>query len=74
MMLYVLFMCKCVLPPGVNPIAADKYININNNYHHISVAQESLSVMTQNPTYVLMAPYLCRTYCYLLRETIFSDY
>jgi hypothetical protein len=22
-------MCKCVLPPGVNPIAVDKYININ---------------------------------------------
>jgi hypothetical protein len=21
--------CKCVLPPGVNPIAVDKYININ---------------------------------------------
>jgi hypothetical protein len=23
----VLFMCKCVLPPGVNPIAVDKHIN-----------------------------------------------
>jgi hypothetical protein len=22
-------MCKCVLPPGANPIAVDKYININ---------------------------------------------
>jgi hypothetical protein len=21
-------MCKCVLPPGVNPIAVDRYINI----------------------------------------------
>jgi hypothetical protein len=29
-MLYVLFMCKCVLPPGVNPIAVDRYINISN--------------------------------------------
>jgi hypothetical protein len=29
-MFYVLFMCKCVLPPGVNPIAVDKYINIKN--------------------------------------------
>jgi magnesium-transporting ATPase (P-type) len=29
-MFYVLFMCKCVLPPGDNPIAVDKYININN--------------------------------------------
>jgi hypothetical protein len=25
-MFYVLLMCKCVLPPGVNPIAVDKYI------------------------------------------------
>jgi hypothetical protein len=23
---YVLFVCKCVLPPGDNPIAAHKYI------------------------------------------------
>jgi hypothetical protein len=23
---YVLFVCKCVLPPGDNPIAANKYI------------------------------------------------
>jgi hypothetical protein len=28
-MFYVLFVCKCVLPPGVNPTAVDKYININ---------------------------------------------
>jgi hypothetical protein len=25
-MFYVLFVCKCVLPPGVNPTAVDKYI------------------------------------------------
>jgi hypothetical protein len=25
----VLFMCKCLLPLGVNPIAVYKYININ---------------------------------------------
>jgi hypothetical protein len=30
-MFCVLFMCKCVLPPGVNPIAVDKYINIGIN-------------------------------------------
>jgi len=24
----VLFVCKCVLPPGDNPIAVNKYINI----------------------------------------------
>jgi hypothetical protein len=26
----VLFVCKCVLPPGDKPIAVNKYININN--------------------------------------------
>ena len=26
MLFYVLFMCKCVLPPGDNPIAVNKYI------------------------------------------------
>jgi hypothetical protein len=31
-MFYVLFVCKCVLPPGVNPIAVDKYINIISIY------------------------------------------
>jgi hypothetical protein len=30
-MFHVLFMCKCVLPLGVNPTAVDKYINININ-------------------------------------------
>jgi hypothetical protein len=28
---YVLFVCKCVLPPGDNPIAVNKYINFNIN-------------------------------------------
>jgi len=26
---YVLFACKCVLPPGDNPTVVNKYININ---------------------------------------------
>jgi hypothetical protein len=26
---YVLFVCKCVLPPGDNPIAVNEYINIS---------------------------------------------
>jgi hypothetical protein len=26
----VLFVCKCVLPPGVNPTAVNKYISISN--------------------------------------------
>jgi hypothetical protein len=28
---HVLFVCKCVLPPGYNPVAVNKYINININ-------------------------------------------
>jgi len=31
---YVLFVCKCVLPPGDNPIAVNKYII----YHTIRYA------------------------------------
>jgi len=31
---YVLFMCKCVLPPGDNPIAVNKYIIYQKiNFH-----------------------------------------
>jgi len=33
MLFYVLFVCKCVLPPGDNPIAVNKYIIL---YHIIS--------------------------------------
>jgi hypothetical protein len=29
-MFYVLFMCKCVLPPGWHPVAVDKYIDIKD--------------------------------------------
>ena len=29
---YVLFVCKCVLTPGDNPTAVNKYISINNVY------------------------------------------
>jgi hypothetical protein len=28
----VLFVCKCVLPPGDNPIAVNKYINIKHPF------------------------------------------
>jgi len=46
-----------------------------SNNHHISVAQEILSVMAKrNPTYVLVAPYLSRISYYLLREPMLSDY
>jgi hypothetical protein len=32
---YVLFVCKCVLPPGGNPIAVNKYIISYDNMNHI---------------------------------------
>jgi hypothetical protein len=31
---YVLIVCTVPLPPGVNPIAVDKYININSEHTH----------------------------------------
>ena len=31
-LLYVLFVCKCVLPPGDNPIAVNKYIISYHNF------------------------------------------
>jgi hypothetical protein len=30
-------MCKYVLPPGVNPIAVDKHININININTAAI-------------------------------------
>jgi hypothetical protein len=39
MLFYVLFVCKCILPPGDNPIAVNKYININK-YTQYSVRLE----------------------------------
>jgi hypothetical protein len=52
-MFYVLFMCKCVLPPGVNPIAVDKYINILlmfcNKYSYIRL------MTFQNPKHVAIS-------------------
>ena len=36
---YVLFVCKCVLPPGDNPIAVNKYNRISVNYNlHLFMA------------------------------------
>jgi len=32
---YVLFVCKCVLPPGDNPTAVNKYIKISIHYKNI---------------------------------------
>jgi len=35
MLFYVLFVPKCVLPPGDNPIAVNKYISYHNIYRSI---------------------------------------
>jgi hypothetical protein len=39
-MFYVLSTCKCVLPPGVNPTAVDKYIDIDININNTEVKKE----------------------------------
>jgi len=38
---YVLIVCTVPLPPGVNPIAVDKYINISI-YQYINIKEGSL--------------------------------
>jgi len=56
---YILFVCKCVLPPGDNPIAVNKYII---SYHIIiftfrkKVLQSSalLVYCTQDPAYSMV--------------------
>jgi len=35
---YVLFVCKCILPPGDNPTAVNKYININFSVNWLATA------------------------------------
>jgi hypothetical protein len=40
---YVLFVCKCVLPPGDNPIAVNKYIIYHIIYACLSEAKASHS-------------------------------
>ena len=37
---YVLFVCKCGLPPGDNPIAVNKYNNNNNNNNNNNKSHE----------------------------------
>jgi hypothetical protein len=65
-MFYVLFMCKCVLPPGANPIAVDKYINININIinnHAASTVTKRGCVRCQN---VSPCHLLCPNLCYFV--------
>jgi hypothetical protein len=40
MLFYALFVCKCVLPPGDNPIAVNKYI-ISYQFHSEAEIQPS---------------------------------
>jgi hypothetical protein len=43
---YVVFVCKCVLPPGDNPIAVNKYI-INYVLKFTKITQRKRSVSVQ---------------------------
>jgi hypothetical protein len=51
-MFYVLFMCKCVLPPGVKAIAVDKYINIYITLFSTSAPEGKESLNNINPSVV----------------------
>jgi hypothetical protein len=72
-MFYVLFMCKCVLPPGVNPIAVDKYINtFTRKIQSALLYPECLKFMIsyESLRFFFSAP----TYAGLLREYNLSCY
>ena len=49
LLFYVLFVCKCVLPQGDNPIAVNKYIKFKISWgHHIGLDEtEPLTIQTR---------------------------
>jgi hypothetical protein len=58
-MFYVLFMCKCVLPPGVNPTAVDKYINTNINIE----TKKNSNIWMHATTYIYIHTYTQKAGC-----------
>jgi hypothetical protein len=59
---YVLFVCKYVLPPGDNPIAVNKYIDI------ITEEEETIQQYQRKTTFFFLASFWFRIYrqtCYL---------
>jgi hypothetical protein len=50
MLFYVLFVCKCVLPPGDNPIAVNKYIIYLTDFHY--------GDLVSTPDFLLLLPFL----------------
>jgi hypothetical protein len=52
MLFYVLFVCKCVLPPGDKPIAVNKYI-VSNISRLVSFTSRALYSLTSVPSWSL---------------------
>jgi hypothetical protein len=46
---YVLFVCKCVLSPGDNPIAVNKYISITINTRNVKKPRHCIGSLTTGP-------------------------
>jgi hypothetical protein len=53
----VLFVCKCVLPPGDNPIAVNKYNLLL--YPESWFSQERLGTVTPNKTQTFLSTQFC---------------
>jgi hypothetical protein len=49
MLFYVMFVCKCVLPPCDNPIAVNKYIKININTRNVNKPSHCVGNLTTDP-------------------------
>jgi len=61
---YVLFVCKCVLPPVDNPIAVNKYII--HLIIRLAVFPFSMKVFCMNREEVRTFPYVVQTICFKL--------
>ena len=67
----VLFVCKCVLPPGDNPIAVNKHINNIISINKTIYLKQTMSL--RHALLQLFSIYsLCYMYCFFDREICFE--
>ena len=64
---YVLFVCKCVLPPGDNPVAVNKYIN---QFTYFLTSRDKTSAWLYLPRMFLRRLLMYAVNCYHLIVTM----
>ena len=68
---YVLFVCKCLLPPGDNPIAVNKYI-ISNTFLGHSPPSEDCSISASQETSCIFQNQKFRNRCHIIPPLVAS--